>query len=175
MAAAAGAVRRPQPIEHHAHSSVSCGANVALPVLVIHKGKSRNTSNLFATFQLSSYPYLLRGDESSLFFCCRDFALSNGLDLFSRSKQNVYITHRIRPVRTLPRRNPGGERFAVLYQYTYILSSSPRIPGACIFPQLDILSLTLAPTTSLNHPLNPSTPSSLPGACGTPCIDYKYI
>ena len=140
IAAASAAARPPQPTEHHAHSVYLAVQTLRCRHWSYTTKNSHNTSNLLETFLLSSsYPYLSRGDECSLFFCCRGFALSNGHDLFSRNKRNAYIITRIRPVRTLPRNNPGGERFVVLYQYTYTLSSSSRIPRACTFPTLGLV------------------------------------
>ena len=83
----------------------------------------------------------------SLFLRCRHFAFSSGHDLFLRNIQNAY-EHIHPPHTTLPRKNLGGERFAVLYTYT--LSSSPPLPEH-VWRQFShhlALFFTLTPTTT---------------------------
>ena len=64
----------------------------------------------------------------SLFFCCRDFDFSNVHGTFSeinkmRTSTSIHPMYRIRPVLTLPRKSPSGERFAVLCTNAVQLSS----------------------------------------------------
>ena len=70
-------------------------------------------------------------------------------------------------MRTLPRKNPGGERFAVLYTHT--LSNSSPLPRACVSSIFPPLGNVFDPYTHDNN--YPFTPSR--SMCA-PCILFKF-